>query len=205
AMISALTSSFEVSAAAHLPAAVAARSAVVRVSSSAGAVTAIRVEGPAPSVESRCASLKGLLAPSGDLDELHTSNSEILWREIRDAAFYWDRLEAQIWRVSVPPSEGARVAEKILQTLPGQVFYDWGGGLLWLALDPLPDAGCNTVRGALRECGGHATLIRAADDIRSSVAVFEPHSGPLGPLAARIKNSFDPNGVLNPGRMDPDW
>ncbi len=205
AMISALGSSYEVSAAAHLPANLAARSCVDRVSSSAAPVTAIRVEGPAPSVESRCASLRELLAPCGDLDELHSRNSELLWREIRDVAFYWDQPEAQIWRLSVPPSHGARVAGEILGTLPGEVFYDWGGGLLWLALDPRPDAGCGIVRGALQGCGGHATLIRAADEVRSSVAVFEPLAGPLGPLAARIKESFDPKGVLNPGRMAPDW
>ena len=49
--------------------------------------------------------------------------------------------------------------------------------------------------------GGHATLIRAPDAIRASVAVFEPSEGALDALARRVKGSFDPKGILNPGRM----
>jgi glycolate oxidase FAD binding subunit len=37
--------------------------------------------------------------------------------------------------------------------------------------------------------------------VRAAVAVFEPQPGPLAALSKRVKESFDPNGVLNPGRM----
>jgi glycolate oxidase FAD binding subunit len=49
--------------------------------------------------------------------------------------------------------------------------------------------------------GGHATLVRADAVTRASVAVFEPQPKPLEALARRIKDQFDPAGVLNPGRM----
>ena len=57
ALSRALNSPHEVSGAAHLPAAVAARSTVDFVAGSGRAVTAIRVEGPGPSVEHRCEAL----------------------------------------------------------------------------------------------------------------------------------------------------
>jgi glycolate oxidase FAD binding subunit len=37
--------------------------------------------------------------------------------------------------------------------------------------------------------------------VRRAVPVFEPQAPPLAALAARVKLSFDPHGILNPGRM----
>ena len=57
------------------------------------------------------------------------------------------------------------------------------------------------MRGALGPEGGHATLMRATAAERGSVAVFQPQSPALAALAQRVKQSFDPKGILNPGRM----
>ena len=82
------------------------------------------------------------------------------------------------------------------------MFYDWGGGLVWLAATDTGDsAGAMVVREALARFGGHATLVRAPDDVRLAVEVFEPPSPPVMELTRRIKATFDPEGILNPGRM----
>jgi glycolate oxidase FAD binding subunit len=49
--------------------------------------------------------------------------------------------------------------------------------------------------------GGHATLVRAPAETRAAIDVFEPMSEPIRRLTAGIKASFDPVGILNPGRM----
>ena len=49
--------------------------------------------------------------------------------------------------------------------------------------------------------GGHATLVRAPAAVRAAVDVFMPQDGGLAALTRRVKESFDPKGVLNPGRM----
>ena len=201
AMGAALASAGEVSAAAHLPGHAAAASMVPYVSGAGGAVTAIRVEGPGPSVEYRCRALKELLADFGDLEELHTNNSRTLWREVRDVTYFTGEAESQVWRISVPPAAGARVAAEILESLSGRAFFDWGGGLVWLSLAPLIDAGHDCVRGALEPSGGHATLVRAAPEVRARTPVFQPQPAPLAALTARIKEAFDPGLNLNPGRM----
>ena len=46
-----------------------------------------------------------------------------------------------------------------------------------------------------------ATLIRAAVPVRAAVDVFSRHDSALTALTKRVKESFDPRGVLNPGRM----
>jgi len=200
AMTVALQSPFDVSAAAHLPAEIAAASGVSYVSRAGGGMTAIRVEGPGPSVDFRCQALRQMLAEFGETEELHSFNSATLWREIRDVSYFVGD-DTQVWRLSVPPSEGAGVARTLSESTGGRTFFDWGGGMIWLAIDARPDAAHATVRAAIGATGGHATLIRAADDVRAVVPVFQPQPGPLAELAARVKDSFDPKGVLNPGRM----
>ncbi len=202
AMSQALGSAHDVSSAAHLPAAIAGRSGVEYVKSSGGSVTALRLEGPEPSVVHRAQVLKDEIKGFAEIEELHTKNSEILWREIRDVQPFVGRDDLPyVWRLSVPPTSGSHVAMSILEDLDGEVFYDWGGGLIWLALAAVPNAGADIVRAALMETGGHATLVRAPSDIRGSVPVFQPLSGPEVMVTAKIKEGFDPDGVLNPGRM----
>ena len=200
AMTTALQSPFDVSGAAYLPADIAATSSVSYVSRASHGIAAIRVEGPGPSVDFRCQALRQMLADFGETEELHSVNTAALWREIRDVTYFAGD-KTQVWRLSVPPSEGADVARRITDHIGGRTFFDWGGGLIWLAIDARPDAAHEIVRAAIGATGGHATLIRAVDDVRATVPVFHPQPAPLMELAGRVKNSFDPKGVLNPGRM----
>jgi glycolate oxidase FAD binding subunit len=205
ALTVALQSAHDVSGAAHLPAPIAGRSAVARVAEAGGAVTAIRVEGTPDSVAYRCAALReelsGLAAAQ---DELHSMNSMAFWRELRDATYFVGDREAVVWRVSVPPAAGATVAAAIAEAgLRFLHFYDWGGGLLWLATAPMGSAGAASIRGAIAEIGGHATLLRGPDPLRVAVPPFQPQPPDLAALSRRVKAAFDPEGILNPGRMDP--
>ena len=200
AMTEALASPHEVTGAAHMPGPVAARSGVGYVANAGAAVTAVRVEGPAPSAEHRCAALREALGKHGAVEELHGANSAALWRELRDAAPFTGDGRV-VWRISVAPQAGAGVVGAIAAGLDAEAYYDWGGGLIWLALPPEGDGGASRVRAALGESGGHATLIRGDAVLRGNVDVFETETGPLAALTRRVKQGFDPHGILNPGRM----
>jgi glycolate oxidase FAD binding subunit len=202
AMTHALGSPHEVSGAAYLPAAAAAGSAVDLVAQEKTSVTALRLEGPAPSVEHRTAALREELADLGPTEELHSANSDVLWREIRDVKTFQSDMERLLWRISVPPAEAPEVLSRLASGLPAMDYLlDWGGGLLWLALPPAPDAHEATVRGALADAGGHATLLRAPQATRAAVQIFQPQPPALAALTRRLKESFDPLHLLNPGRM----
>jgi len=205
AMRRALGSPHEVSGAAHLPAALAAKSAVSYVAGAGGAVTALRLEGPGPSVEYRCAALRRELGGLGLTEELHRRNSLALWRELRDVRpFVGGERTTAVWRLSVAPTAGPAVVAAIgPEALGGEAFYDWGGGLVWLSL-PLNgagDAGAAQVRAAVAAAGGHATLVRAPLELRAAAPVFQPQDAATAALSRRVKDGFDPRGILNPGRM----
>ncbi len=115
---------------------------------------------------------------------------------------YWDALREQtheffaetaqgLWRLSLPS-----VAAAI--TLPGEQLIEWGGAQRWLKTD----ADAATIRAAAAQAGGHATLFRGGD---KSVGVFHPLQPAVARIHRHLKNTFDPAGIFNRGRMYPDF
>lgn len=201
-MAAAMGSYGDVSAAAYLPAAVAAR--IPEIAAAQGAVMAFRLEGVAPSVAQRKSVLEKLLAPFGALGTLAEAPSRALWRAIRDVTPFAAAGASgtrDIWRLSTAPTRGTELGRALLDEIDAELLYDWAGGLIWAALPAADDAHAPLVRRAIAATGGHATLIRAPAAVRAAVDVFTPEPAPLAALTKRVRNSFDPQGVLNAGRM----
>jgi glycolate oxidase FAD binding subunit len=201
-LANALNSPLEVSGAAHLPGSIARRSKIGAVTAGLGAATALRLEGPRPSVAYRTDALEALVGRGLRLNEAET---EAFWSEVGAVQPLLAQAPRIVWRLCPTPSHAPTLARSLLSTLASAEFYfDWGGGLIWLSLDPGeagPDAGAGIVRPEVKSAGGHATLIAAPEAIRAATPVFEPLSPALAELTARVKKGFDPRSVLNPGRM----
>jgi glycolate oxidase FAD binding subunit len=206
AMTAALGSPFDVSGAAHLPNSAfrPAGGALAGLGSKEGAMTLVRLEGIAASVADRANSLAKTLAPFGPVEMLHDAVSAAAWRAVRDIEPFaaGDALGAwPVWRIVCPPASGGALGQALARDTGGDVIYDWGGGLIWAALPPKPDAQAVLVRQRANAAGGHASLIRAPEAIRRHVDVFHPQPGGLAALSERVRNSFDPKTILNRGRM----
>jgi len=198
AMSAALGSSCDVSGAAHFPDHVASWFEGLP---KPDAATALRLEGVAPSVAHRSEVLVKLMKPFGPAVVLDEASSKALWRGVRHVApFVSEAARARpLWRISTAPGQAHRLVD--LVTPAAQMFYDWGGGLVWVAMPFENEADAGSIRHAVAELGGHATLVRAPASLRASVDVFQPQEPGLAALSRRVKESFDPKGVLNPGRM----
>ena len=96
---------------------------------------------------------------------------------------------ARLWRLSLAPATPPL-------DLPGHWFYDWGGAQRWLRSDVPPDR----VFAAAARVGGHAALFRG----EPGGGVFQPLPPQLRALQANLKRAFDPEGLLNPGRLYED-
>ncbi len=198
AMAAAMGSSCDVSGAAHLPDHVASYFDGLP---KPQAATALRLEGFAPSVKHRKEALAALMKPFGPVTLLDEKNSRALWQSVRQVQPFATNAARQrpLWRISCPPSKGYEIAAAV--TPAAQMFYDWAGGLLWVAMPFADEADAASIRAAVKGVGGHATLVRAPAAVRASVDVFEPQDTDLRALNKRVKEGFDPKGVLNPGRM----
>lgn len=122
----------------------------------------------------------------GDVD----AQGSKFWAALRDHDLPFFDSQAPLWRLSVPPATPPLELE-------GQWFVDWGGSQRWLKTDQDMDM----VRRVAAAAGGHATLFRGGE--RSS-EVFHPLAPANKVLHQNLKRAFDPQGILNPGRLYSD-
>lgn len=154
-------------------------------------VTAMRLEGFAEFVADRA---QDLARATGA--QIAGAEFAPFWEMVRDVTLLKDA--AALWRVCVPPVAGA----DFLNLLPEvRGFMDWGGGLVWLGVEDSGDCGAAILRAAVAKTGGHATLVRASEATRATLDVFQSQPKTLAALTRRVKESFDPLRIFNPGRM----
>jgi glycolate oxidase FAD binding subunit len=149
----------------------------------------IRLAGSRAAVVEACARLGGTA--------MDREQAFPFWESVRDQRHEFfasdaDELEqgAALWRVSVPPTAAPF-------SLVGRQFIEWSGAQRWWRTA----APAAAVRAAAASVGGHATLVRAAD---KSVGAFAPLSGELMRIHRALKTAFDPERILNPGRLYAD-
>jgi len=194
-MNKALGGAQDISAAAYLPAGIAAQTTL-----GSEAATLLRLEGTAISVDHRLGKLQE--ESGGKSRVLGESDANALWRSIRDAAFFAEDRGDALWRLSVAPAAGPAVTRELGEG--ARYFYDWGGGLVWLSLSAAGDGGAAKLRAAMAPIGGHATLVRGPAALRAAIDVFQPMDAALAALTRRVNESFDPLRRFNPGRMYRD-
>jgi glycolate oxidase FAD binding subunit len=206
AMTAALGSPYDVSGAAHVPNSTlrAEVAGLEAIGSPREAVTLIRLEGILASASHRAASLTAALKPFGTAELIDDAASSAAWAAIRDVLpFATDGpLGAwPVWRIVSPPASGGTLGQALARETGGEVIYDWGGGLIWVALPPKADAQAALVRARVEAASGHAMLLRASETVRRQIDVFQPQAEGVRALSARVRNSFDPKAILNRGRM----
>lgn len=197
-MAMAMGSREEVASAAHLPVSVVWR--FLGGALGAESATVLRLEGFAPSVKHRCKQLQELLG--GEIEVLDEAQSVTLWREIRDVLPFVDQGSRAVWRVSMTPMMAHQMVAELRLHTGVDAFYDWQGGLAWLRMEADPEA--LLLRKLIAKYGGgHATLVRGTEEMRAHLDVFEPQPKALALLSERLRAQFDPEHILNPGRMYP--
>ncbi len=187
----ALGSAADISGAAWMPAAL----------SEGGDCAFLRIEGFGPSVKARRHYLMETIIGSAiEATVIDAEEGRALWRNIRDVRVFCGRWGQAAWKLAVRPSDAPALLQRLSEQTDGEAFIDGGGAFLWLSLPCPGDAPAGLVRSLLPE-GGHATLVAAPESERAAQAVFQPLPAPLAALEARVKASFDPKTILNPGRM----
>jgi len=129
----------------------------------------------------------GVTAAKARIGGEAVEDDDAFWRDLREHRLPFFAGDAPLWRLSIRSTTPAL-------DLPGAQFVEWNGALRWLRSTAEPA----TIRAAAAAAGGHATLFRSAD---RGAGVFHPLPAPLLALHRRLKQTFDPAGILNPGRL----
>jgi glycolate oxidase FAD binding subunit len=189
--LSTLASQQEMARAMGAQVSVAAAAYVPASPESAASRTVFRLHGFEPSVRARALQLKKML---GELEEMQDADATAFWQQVRTVSLLDARMPQ--WRVHIPPSSLAQLVAA-LEPLEANWFADWAGGLVWMSF-----AGeAHQIRDAAARAGGQATLVRASDELRSSVPLFQPELPGVAALSARVRRMFDPSSVFETGRF----
>ena len=194
AMADAMGSVNDLSAAAYLPAAVAAAIDLPE------DTVMLRLEGFGASIKYRAEQVASLVSDHGSAEMLEDQASTTVWTKVRDVAPFWSHGGA-VWRLSIAPGDAPQLIAQLQQEIDLRYYLDWQGGLAWLAVPEGEDAAAGQIRRQVNVIGGHATLVKASAQCRAHVPAFHPQSSGLAALSGRLKSQFDPENILNPGRM----
>ena len=198
-MTQALSSAYEVSAAAYLPASVATQA----VSATTNTLTVLRLEGAEKSLPARVELLCKHIKEHGDSELLQNDESRALWSFIGDARFFASgaRREDLLWRLFLPPLHSYRIDAFVRQLGEAYYFLDWGGGLAWLGISSEikeKRTACEKVSAFAREQGGYGILIRAPDELCGAFGGFSALGAVENALMERVRAAFDPDGIFSP-------
>lgn len=160
----------------------------------------LRIEGFEASVQLRLRTLHAQWAAADvEITTLHDAPSAALWRAVRDLDAFADDARP-IWRISLPPASALETITHIQARAACSVQVDWGGALLWLAMDD-DELAAGVVREAAARAGGHAWLFRATPAQRATVATAPPLAPGLRALSTRVRDAFDPRRVFHDGPL----
>ncbi len=191
----------EVSGTIHIHGALASHLADKELAPANTALTAIRLEGDARSLDDRIEKLKKEFAPIGESYEIGRLRSRAFWADTRSMSFLAGDLENPVWRIACAPSAGPLIIRALSAFFEVRAVYEWSGGLIWVEVPPSSDANATEVRRVLAEFNADALLVRASPEVRASVEVFHPLPLAKMNIVKSLKKAFDPASVLNRGRM----
>jgi glycolate oxidase FAD binding subunit len=132
-------------------------------------------------------SAQGVAAAAATIGGDTCEDGPDFWQRLREQQLPFFQDDTPLWRLSVPPAAPGL-------SLDGEQLLDWGGAQRWLKSLATPEH----IRDVTAANGGHATLYRHGD---SNGTVFHPLPPGMLALHRRLKQSFDPAGILNPGRL----
>ncbi len=141
--------------------------------------------------------LRLYLRLSGTADAVDGARRRVGGDEVDGGAAFWESIREQrhpffdtrqpLWRLSLPPATPPLA-------LPGKQLIDWGGAQRWL----ISTADPAQIQASARRTGGYASLFRGGD---RDGELLPPLAPPLWQLQRQLKAAFDPQGILNPGRL----
>ena len=115
------------------------------------------------------------------------NDAEKFWQQLKEQRTEFFQTDKPLWRLSL-------ASDAVLDTLPGEILAEWGGALRWL----ISEEPASIIQGELAAREGHATLFRHGNPQNE---LFQPLIPGLKTLHKNLKQAFDPNGILNPGKM----
>ena len=163
-------------------------------------ITAIRLEGPKISVTERVNTLKKLFSDyKTTISVLENYQSRIFWQNTTDLQFF-NNSKNVVVKIVLPPLN----ADQLMNNFENEELkyvVDWAGNLIWVELPENDSVLLKHLRTEILKLSGHMTIIKAPNHVRIREDFLTTVDENIKVLSLKIKESFDPKKILNPGKM----
>ena len=163
-----------------------------------GSFLALRLEGDKTSIEER---IKELIKEL-DLNKLNTSILDVyqsapFWKKVNNLELF-SQTKNNLVRVVIPPSNGIKLMKHLGDKY--KYYIDWCGALYWIEIQSKKIKKIVEIKKIVREFGGYLTIIKTSLDYDYEESIFTVDNTRLL-ISEKIKKSFDPKRIFNPGKM----
>ena len=163
-----------------------------------GSFLAFRVEGDKKSIQER----KNDITKELELKKLKTSELDIyqsilFWQKVNNLELF-SNTKNNLLRAVVPPSNN----EKFMKYLNKKYKYyvDWSGFLFWIEVADKEENNIKKIKKFVLEIQGYLTIIKRSENFDFNETLFTVDKNRLM-ISKKIKESFDPKRIFNPGKM----
>ena len=165
---------------------------------SQGSFLALRIEGDKLSIEERIK----ILTKELELENFNTSILDIhqsvpFWKKINNLELFGNT-KNNLLRAVIPPSKGNEFIQKIGNKL--KYYIDWCGSLYWIEVHSKKNSKITEIKKLIIDLGGYLTIVKKSNDFDYEETTFTIDETRLL-ISEKIKKSFDPKRIFNPGKM----
>jgi len=167
-----------------------------------GPFFALRIEGDQKSTKERIKDITNEM----NLKKYKTSLLDVyqsipFWKKINSLELFTGT-KNNILRAVVPPSK----CEMIIRNLKNKYkyFIDWSGSLFWIEVCDKDNEAIKELKSMILANDGYLTIIKKSENFEYLENIFTINDVKLM-ISKKIKESFDPKGLFNPGKMYKDF
>ena len=162
-----------------------------------GPYIAIRVGGSEKSIEEKINNLSTELELNNKTSILDYHQSDLFWKKVNNLELF-SNTKNSILRVVIPQSKCLNLLEYFDEDY--RYFIDWCGSLVWIEASELTEEKFFSLKKSIVELGGYLTVIKQQDNGLYIKENFTVNENILN-ISKKIKESFDPRKIFNPGKM----
>ena len=162
-----------------------------------GPYITIRVGGSEKSIEEKINNLSTELELNNKTSILDYHQSDLFWKKVNNLELF-SNTKNSILRVVIPQSKCLNLLEYFDKDY--RYFIDWCGSLVWIEASGLTEEKFFSLKKSIVELGGYLTVIKQQDNGLYIKENFTVNENILN-ISKKIKESFDPGKIFNPGKM----
>ena len=163
-----------------------------------GPYLALRLEGDKVSINEKTKKItKELDLKKFKIATLDNYQSSPFWKKINNLELF-QNTQNNLLRIVIEPANGSEMMSYLGNKF--KYYIDWCGSLFWVEVPPKKNNKVGEIKKKSIELGGYMTIIKTSEEYDYEETIFTVDPVRLM-ISEKIKKSFDPKRIFNPGKM----